>query len=404
MKPGSEMNSPTISTNSTREALVAAAKGMIPMLRSRGQEISATRRVPDDVFRLLKDAGLMQLMRPHKYGGPEIGPDVLFQITRELSKGDGSTAWVYAVTNSHDHFISFYPESVQDTYWASAKPLSASSYIPVGKAAPAEGGFRLSGKWGWSSGIENSGWVVVGAIVGMLPGDRPAPDLRFFLLPESDYKVLDDWHVLGLCGTGSKTVVIEDVFVPNERILSNEDIKNGTTPGGKVHAHPLYRASAWPLFGFCITAPAVGLVQGAYDIILEQVQARAAKPDHMFEARKTAGFMKLSEVSAQIDAATLLYDRGLTETARLLDAGQPLPVELKARNRRDQTYGTALLRQAMATLIAMTGGSGMLESNHIQRAFRDLQTLSAHPGGNWEVASIGYGSVMCGGDVLEPLF
>lgn len=394
----------TASTTARHQSLVDAAKGLIPTLRSRSQEISATRRVPDDVFKLLTDAGLMQLMRPTLYGGPEIGPDVLFKITRELAKGDGSTAWAYAVTNSHDHFIGFYPKEVQDAYWASAKPLSASSYMPVGKATPAEGGFRLSGRWGWSSGIENSGWVVVGAIVGMLPGARPAPDLRFFLLPQSDYRVHDDWHVLGLCGTGSKTVVIDDVFVPHARILTNEDIKNGTTPGAKVHAHPIYSASAWPLFGFCITAPAIGLVQGAYDIVLEQIQARAAKPDPLFEARKAAGFMKLAEVSAQIDAATLLYDRGLNETTELLMSGKPLPVALKARNRRDQTYGTSLLRQAMATLISMTGGSGMYESSQIQRAFRDLQTLSAHPGGNWEVAAIGYGSVICGGDVLEPLF
>lgn len=392
------------SADTRRQALVAAARGLIPTLRSRGEEISRTRRVPDDVFKLLADAGLMQLMRPAMYGGPEIGPDVLFQITRELAKGDGSTAWAYAVTNSHDHFVGFYPKQVQDAYWASAKPLSASSYMPVGKAAPTPGGFRLTGKWGFSSGIENSGWVVVGAIVGMLPGERPAPDLRFFLLPATDYKVHDDWHVMGLCGTGSKTVVIDDVFVPDERILSNEDVKNGNTPGAKVHAHPLYHASAWPLFGFCIIAPAVGLAQGAYDIVLEQVKARAAKPDPLFEARKAAGFMKLAEVSAQIDAAAMLYDRGLNDTVHLMSTGQLLTKELKARNRRDQTFGTGLLRQAMATLMSMSGGSALYENNHIQRAFRDLQALSAHPGGNWETTAIGYGSILCGGESLEPLF
>lgn len=387
-----------------RTALLDAACGLVPTLRERGQKISETRHVPEEVMDLLSKAGLMQLLRPAKYGGAEVSPDVVFHIARELAKGDGSTAWVYAVTNSHDHFIGFFPKEVQDAYWSSETPLSASSYMPVGKAATAQGGFRLTGKWSFSSGIENSGWVVVGAIVGMLPGERPAPDLRFFLLPRSDYTVHDDWHVMGLRGTGSKTVVIEDVFVPDARILSNEDIKHGTTPGTKVHADPIYHASAWPLFGFCILAPAAGLVQGSYDIVLEQVRARAAKPDPGFEARKAAVFMKLAEVSAQIDAATLLFDRGMAETVRLMTSGQPLPVELKARNRRDQTFGTAMLRQAMATLLSMVGGSGMHENNHVQRAFRDLQALSAHPGGNWEVASIGYGSVLTGGQVLEPLF
>lgn len=392
----------TVGAEPGEAELLQAARDLVPVLRQRAEEISRTRHVSDEIYGLLADAGLTSLLRPAKYGGRELGAELVFSISRELAKGDGSVAWVYSVLASHDHFIGFYPEEIQDEYWASAKPRSASSYMPVGKAVPAQGGFRLSGRWGFSSGIENSGWVVVGAIVGMLPG--AGPDLRFFLLPESDYAIDDDWHVLGLRGTGSKSVVIDDVFVPDARILGNEDIKNGTTPGASVHANPLYRTSAWPLFGFSILAPAVGLVQGAYDITLEQIRARAAKPDPQFEARKNAGFIKLAEVSAQIDAAALLYDRGLAETAQRINTGQPLPVELKARNRRDQTYGASLLRQAMATLMSMAGGSGMYEHNPIQRAFRDLQALSAHPGGNWEVAAIGYGAVLTGGHVLEPIF
>jgi len=384
--------------------LVEKARQLVPTLRALGPEVAGARVVPDRVIGLLRDAGLMSLLRPHRYGGPAVGADTAFRIARELARGDGSVAWVYAVLSAHDHLIGLYPATVQDAYWASPVPRSSSSYMPTGRATPAPGGFRLDGRWSFSSGVDNAGWVVVGAIVGMLPCAPPAPDLRFFLVPRSEIALDDDWHVLGLEGTGSKTLVFEQIFVPHERVLANEDIKAGTAPGATVHDDPLYRTSAWPLFGFCIVAPAVGLVQVAYDVVFEQIAARAKKSDPSFEARKASVFGKLAEVSAQVDAALLLYERGLTETSALIAAGLPLPIELKARNRRDQTYGTGLLRQAMSTLLGMSGGSGIYEHNHVQRAFRDLHALSAHPGGSWETASIDYGSVVLGGQPLEPLF
>lgn len=386
--------------------LVERARALAPKLRTLGEEISRARRVPDSVIALLYEAELMSPMRPKKFGGRQLNPGILSYITRELARGDGSVAWVYSVTNTHDHFIGLYPDEVQAEYWSSKTPLSASSYAPVGKAVPAPGGFRVSGTWSFASGIENSGWVVVGAIVGMLPGDVPQPDLRFFLLPHTDYRIHDDWNVMGLAGTGSKSVVIEDVFVPDARVLKQQDISNGTTPGAAVHDDdPAYRASAWALFGPSIAAAAVGLVQGAYEVTLEGVKARAKNPDPMFEVRKTAGYAKLAEVSATIDAAALLFDRAVTDVMSRLTTGQPLSVEIKARARRDHAFSTTLLRPAMQTLLLMGGGMGIRESNHIQRAFRDLQALSVHVGVNWETTSIQYGSVaVTGGGIIEPLF
>ena len=394
------MNTGLNSADAQRAALLEKTRELVPMLRARGLEISEARRVPEDIMKALADAGLMQLMRPKEYGGPDLGADLIFAITRELARGDGSTAWVYAVTNAHDHFVGFFPKEVQDRYWASEKPLLASSYIPTGKATPTEGGYVLSGSWPFSSGIDNCDWVVVGGFVGALPSG--APDLRFFMAHKSDYTIKDDWSVMGLCGTGSKSVVFNDVFVPNAYMISNDDIQNGTTPGGQILENNLYRTSAWPLFGFCITGPAVGIVQGAYEVVMEGFRAKVAKPDPMFEARKPASLMHVAAVTARIDAAAMLYDRGLKETSDLIVAGKPLPLELRTRSRRDQTYGLTILKEAMETLMGMSGGSGIYETGHVQRAFRDLHSLCAHPGGSWDSTALGYGNVLFGGRPVEP--
>src|SRR5262249_23600450 len=151
-------------------------------LRASSLEFARAKRLPIRVMEELRRLELLHLIRPIAYGGRDVGMDVVLRIGRELATGDASTAWVYCVLNSHDHLIGLYPKSVQDAYWQSEHPMCASSYVPTGKAVPADGGYQLAGKWSFCSGIDFCDWVVVGAVTGMLPGPRPLPDLRLFLL------------------------------------------------------------------------------------------------------------------------------------------------------------------------------------------------------------------------------
>jgi 3-hydroxy-9,10-secoandrosta-1,3,5(10)-triene-9,17-dione monooxygenase len=137
--------------------------------------------------------------------------------------------------------------------------------VPTGKAVPAAGGFRLSGKWSFCSGIDYCGWIVVGAVTGIIQGERPVPDLQLFMLKTADVEIIDDWQVMGLAGTGSKSISVNDLFVPKERVLRNLDVMNGETPGASLHANPLYRLSVWPLFGFSILAPTTGIRVQTFD-------------------------------------------------------------------------------------------------------------------------------------------
>lgn len=384
-------------------ALEQQAARLVPSIRERGRRISETRMLPEDVMRDLHDAGLQELLRPTRFGGVGAGLDDMYRVGRELARADGSTAWVYVVTNSHDSFIALYPEHIQAEYWASSQPLSASSYVPTGKVEPRPGGYLLSGKWSFCSGVDYCGWIVLGAMAGML--DNPKrPDMRFLLIPKSDCTVVDDWHVMGLRGTGSKSVVVDDVFVPDERVLTGDQVFEGTCPGTATSDDPLLRESAWTGFGFCISAPATGIARGAYDALLTEFRGRTERQEPMFMGKKPAVQMHFAEASSLIDASDMAYSRGLTSTFAEINAGRRLTTEMRVRNRLDQAFSVKAARQAAELLFGAAGGRGIAESEHVQRAFRDLYAVSAHPGANWDSPALSFGSFALGTGATEAMF
>jgi 3-hydroxy-9,10-secoandrosta-1,3,5(10)-triene-9,17-dione monooxygenase len=376
------------------------ARSLIPYLRQNQVRINAARSVPEDVFARLKEAGLLGLIRPKRYGGLELGPAAVLRVASILGQGDGSTAWVYVVLTSHDHLVGLYPESVHEAVWTSKHPACASSYIPTGRAVRVEGGYRVSGKWSFCSGIDHSDWLIVGAVTSASP--ESSLGLHILLLPKSDVEVIDDWDVFGLAGTGSKSVQLNDTFVPDIRVLRNDDVMAGQTPGGAIHPSPLYRSSIWPLFGFSILDPATGIVRGAYEALVAEATERLRVGEPAFTAKKAQLQMRLAEAGACLDAAELLFERGTQETSGRIMRGEPLTAELRVRNRRDQAYVGRLCRQAMDLLMGATGGRGIREENSVQRALRDVYAISAHPASSWDSASINFGSVITGGPITEP--
>lgn len=394
------MSVKSIQKKVSHDNLITRAQALVPMLRQSAPEIARARRIPDEVMQQIRDAGLMELTRPKRYGGSDLGVDLIFKIATELSKGDGSTGWVYGITNSHDHLVGLYPQEVQDEYWVSDEPLCASSYLPTGKARKVDGGYRLNGKWPFCSGIDFCGWITIGATIEMIEAGKAIQDLRFFMVEKSRIKVIDDWNVMGLSGTGSKSIVCDDLFVPDIRALRNADIARGETPGAELHDNPIYRTSIWPLFGFSILAPATGIARGAYEVLLDDFRQRAAN-EPGFESKRIATYLHLSEIAALIDAAELLYQRDLEETYALVTARVPLSDMIRVRNRRDEAFLAGLCRKALDIMMSMSGGRALRDEAAIQRSFRDIYGVVNHPGGNWDSAATSYGSVLFGGAPTE---
>src|ERR1700733_9577498 len=214
MREGIAMAPQPSALSYTRESLIERASALIPVLKERGAATSAARQVPAQTITDFWDHGLGYLLKPAKFGGPEVRVDTAFEVASVLARGDGSAAWVWTVTGVHDLFVALFPEPAQREYWEKDRTLSASSFAPSGKLTPAEGGFRLTGKWSFCSGIDHARWILLAGMAGMLSMDPPIPDIRYALLPIADCTVIDDWHVMGLSGTGSKSVAVDNVFVP----------------------------------------------------------------------------------------------------------------------------------------------------------------------------------------------
>ncbi|MGP0089295.1 MAG: acyl-CoA dehydrogenase family protein [Xanthobacteraceae bacterium] len=380
--------------------LLHKARTLAPVLRERAAATNQARRIPEETIGDFWDAGLWYLLKPKKFGGPEIRPDVAFTVANELARGDGSAGWVWAVFTIHDFLVALWPEEFQHEYWAK-DTLSASSFAPTGKATPASGGYRVSGKWSFCSGVDNADWLLLGTFFGPPSGGSPVPDIRYVMIPKREAKVIDDWFVFGLKGTGSKGLVVDDVFVPNHRILGLAEMIQGTTPGSRVHDSPLYRASVWGIIPFTISSPANGMARGGLDAFIEDMKVREGSFDHSPLAKKPGIQLAVAEASAMIDAAELLYWRSFRETIDKAMAGEPISVELRARSRRDQGFSVKMAREAAEKLFTAAAGRGLYEGNHVQRAYADLQALQGHIVAGWEMPAYSYGALMLGGPAAD---
>ncbi len=379
------------------DALLTRARALAPKLRERSLATNKARQIPEETIRDFWDHDLNYLLRPNKFGGPAVRPDEAFQIAFELGRGDGSAAWVWSVMLIHDLFVAHFPEEFQKEYWGKERTLSASSFPPNGRPTPVKGGVRVSGQWSFCSGVDNADWLFLGAFFGPPSGDSPMPDIRYVMVPKGDYRIIDDWDVMGLRGTGSKSVVIDDKFVPDHRIVSHKEMSDATSPGAKLHSEPVYRAPIWSFVPFTISAPACGVAQGALDAFIAEMMVRDDLFAHSPLAKKPGMHVRVAEASAMIDCADLLYKRSYRETIDKVLAGEVPSLAFRARSRRDQGFCVKLAKAAVGLLVDAGGGRGLYDTNHVQRSFRDLQAISGHIVATWDVAAYSYGQIALGG-------
>ena len=284
--------------------------------------------------------------------------------------------------------------------WA-ADPLAVagSSYVPAGAATEDEGGVRLSGVWPYVSGCDHFDWAVLGA-------RRGDGALSFCLTPRRDYAIEDDWDVTGLRGTGSKSITLDDVFVPAHRLLSFNDARAGQTPGAALHGRALYRTPFFACSSYCLVAPALGIVEGVLAEFINEVGPREVRSLAGGTSRLGAHYpvqMRVSEAAGLIDAAKLIIARDCAEMARMINSGTAMPVEQRLRNKRGQVLAVRFVRQAVDSLVGAIGTRGLAKSNRIQMAARDIQAIATHITLNNDIVMPAYGRHILGEEPGIPI-
>src|SRR3954471_5420839 len=256
------------------EELLARAEALVPVLRERANHTEELRRLPDETIDDLHRAGLFRILQPKRVGGSELPFRSIVELVSIIGKGDGSTAWVLANLAAHHWMLAMFPKQAQDEVWDQSPDnlIGSALVFPRGRARRVEGGYRVSGRWPFSSGVDPSTWTLRGAITQ--DEEAGTNESRLFLLPASDYTIIDTWHVIGLAGTGSKDIAAEDVFVPAYRSVASTRIAGGPNPGSVVNPSVLYQLPAISLFAFCIAGVSLGTAQGAIEHFGEATRTR----------------------------------------------------------------------------------------------------------------------------------
>jgi 3-hydroxy-9,10-secoandrosta-1,3,5(10)-triene-9,17-dione monooxygenase len=361
------------------EAVLAGVRELLPVLRERAQETEDRRALPPETVKALAETGFFRLLQPARFGGHEAHPLTFLTGVREIASACGSTGWVASVIGVHAWQLALFPDRAQQEVWGTdTGTRMSSSYAPTGKITRVDGGYRVNGRWSFSSGCDHATWVLLGGIVP--PGDDGTPaDFCTFLLPAADYTIEDVWHTVGLRGTGSNDIVVDNAFVPAHRALSFNDTARCVCPGQEQNPGPLYRIPYASIFTYAITTPIIGMATGAYqahvDYTRERVRAayigvKAAEDPH--------SQVRVAEAAADIDSAWYALQANMRELMDLTTAGAKLPMPLRLRIRRDQVRGTALAIRAVDRLFENSGGRALAVGTPIQRFWRDAHSGRVH--------------------------
>lgn len=383
-------------SNALAATLIARAEALAPTLAGRAAQADAQGRIPAETIADMQAAGFFKVLQPKRYGGYELDPQAFFDIQMALARGCMSTAWVYGVVGVHNWQLALFDERAQqDVLGNDPSTLIASTYMPVGRVTPVDGGFRLSGHWKFSSGSELCEWVFLGALVPPAVAGQP-PEYRTFLLPKADYRIQQDWDVLGLRATGSHDIVVDDVFVPAYRTHKAIDGMMGTSPGLTVNDAPLFKLPFAQIFVRAVCTSCIGALQGALDDFTGYAATRVSANSGAKTTDDQGAQNACANAAVAIDEMQVLLKRNFAELMASVTGGPAVSIERRVHFRYQSAQVAERCAQAANALLRYAGGNGIYHRNPLVRRFLDLHAARAHYANNVDRFGQNLGAVMLG--------
>lgn len=380
----------------TPAELRARAVALQPVLAERVAEADGLRRIPDATIADFRDAGFFRMLQPARWDGLEVDPPVFFDVQTTIAAACPSSAWVLGVLAVHAWQLALFPEQAQKDVWAEdSSVLISSSYAPTGKVARVDGGFKIGGRWSFSSGCDHGQWAFLGGMVPPATPDGP-PEMRTFLVPRKDYKIDDTWHVMGLKGTGSKDVVIEDAFVPEHRTHRLIDGFKRSSPGNEVNKAPLYRLPFGQVFVRSVSTTAIGIAQGALDAYRKNTASRIAASDGAKVSLDPSAQNVAAHAASTIEDLRATIHRNFGELMAQARAGEEMPLERRLKFRLDSSLAVQRSLEVVDALFTESGGRAIFTGSPLLRFFLDIHAARAHYANNPEKPSRNLGSVLLG--------
>jgi len=398
------MVTPITSDVPTPKALVNRARALIPTLIERAPAQQANRRILNETMAYLKGSGFFKIFQPKRWGGWELQPRTFFDVQAALAEGDISVGWVFGILGVHSFHLALFDDRAAEDVWGKDNTaLIASPYSP-GKAVPAEGGYRLTGRWRFSSGTEHCDWIFLGGVVDH--GDSHASfldaDFRTFLLPRSDYQIIDTWKVVGLKGTGSQDIVVDGAFVPEHRTHRIKDATEGTNPGSASKESALYRYPYWQIFLRAVSTSAIGGLQGMVNAFIDygskRVSVTGAKT--VFNPEAT---LALAEARAGIDEMRATLRRNFTRMAEYAENDTKPPLDDRMLFKFQCTSVVKRCATLALPLFEAAGGSGIFDNQPFGRFYTDIVAMGNHVANDFRSAGRNWGGVIMGLESQDTL-
>nr|WP_295130963.1 acyl-CoA dehydrogenase family protein [uncultured Roseateles sp.] len=382
-------------------ALIERARALAPKLAERAFAADREGRVSTQTISEMAEAGLFRVLQPKRWGGYELDPRVFYTVQMALAEGCMSTAWMYGVVGVHPWQLALFPEAAQQDVWAKDSSIRiASTYMPTGKAERVEGGYRFSGRWGFSTGVEHCDWIFLG---GLLPKKDGSGTLEHatFLLPKSDYMVEENWDVLGLRGTGSHDIIVKDVFVPEHRTQRTNDHSDAGCPGRETNPGWLYRIPFTQVFQRAVSSACIGALEGAVADFRQRSASHIGKHGNKMAEDPNAQ-TAVTEAMMAADQLKLVLFRNYARIVHCAKTGDKMPVEERLLQRAQASSVPKVTGRAIDELMRACAASGTYKTNAIERVFRDIHQGRTHIANNTDAYVRAHGGVMLGLPNADP--
>jgi len=375
--------------------VVASTLALVPRLAEKAVATEQAKRVLPEQFDALAEAGVFRMTAPRKYGGDEVDFQTQCDVLAHVARGCPSSSWVATIFSAMSWLAGTFPDDAQEEIFGSRDPRISGVFSPTGTATPVDGGYRVSGRWGFNTGGQGSNWTIVNAVRGS--GAEALP--MCVMVKASELSRLDDWHASGMAGTGSHTVVAQDVFVPARRVQPLPAMIAASYPPNRHNA-------ADPYFNLPLAAvltvngggTPLGIARGAFDAFFARLPGRPITyTTYTNQAEAAITHLQAGEAALLLDSADAHIRRA---TAILDDPSQrPFSMQTRVKARAHVAYATGLARQTVDLLFHGSGASAIQSHVPIQRFQRDMQALANHAVMHAPTGIELYGRVLCG---LEP--
>ena len=384
--------------------LISALSNLVPLFEDNAAQAERDRKPVDAVMHAVEATGAYRYFVPKRFGGYEFSLPGFMEIGMALGTGCVSTAWVTTFCMEHNWLLSLYArEAQEDIFGRQPYIIAPGSLAPNGKAVPVEGGYRVTGRWQWGTGVMHADWAMVGALTPNPDAAGDSPMLCMYVCPIADVEVLDTWYVEGMVGTGSNDIAVNDVFVPAHRMVNLALVRDGTSPGALWHDSATYRMPMMPVLGLTAAAPAVGAAAKAVDLFEERLQGRTVYGTQSKQSERAMAQARLANARVEVASIRTQIRQTAAEVSAWGENRDPCPELERARLRLNIAHIVRRSRNVVRDCVEACGASAHFLDNPLQRLQRDLNTLSCHTVFDMDVGSELYGRLLLGLPANAPV-